>query len=333
MVMAVERAKRVKAIFDSSTKDLTYISTNESLLQEHIDFINSSRYVFLKKKGHLTTLTVDKTGRKTPKPFDCFKTLYYYIYLRWNHIIRSCYDKNYPTYKYFGARGIKVSDEFLDGKYFCIWCLKNHVVTSQLRYDKYIVRKDKSKGYSPENCVVMSEKEIHQCKDVKLALLMLYLIRKYESDHDPSVGYMAFYTRYFMYDFSVEDACSIKYIPTNIGVTYGFAATAFYVSVADENCCSLTTFLSRMHDAYLMPKFKIRPYDMLKPDYSTNAEARKQGLQSYKEQWDKRDKDRKSKNNQNSSTENNANNPYSYGADVNVYSNTNEVYHEDFNKS
>ena len=66
-------------------------------------------------------------------------------------MIRRCYDKRQNAYKYYGARGIKVCDEWLNPTTghdnFIIWALNNGY-----RDDLTIDRIDVDGDYCPENC-------------------------------------------------------------------------------------------------------------------------------------------------------------------------------------
>lgn len=317
-------AKRIEAIFDFSKSDLSYIVENKELLNAHIKFINMCDYV---RSGYSTleryAATFGPSKGRLPKAFDKFSENYSGIYELWVHLLRSCGDPTYATYKFFGAKGVFVSKEFLDGKKFCIWCLKNGFTGKPFTYDKYLQRTNKLRKYfSSKNCYIISEKELHECKSVSTALKMLYLIKRYEQQHDPSVSYMAFYTRYFMWDFDVDDAANFKYEPKNYAKTFGFLPVRFYESVSNEESCSLSTFISRMHYSYLNGGFTIRPYDMLNPDYSVSAEANKQNKVSYKQMWRRQRKENQSAepdsqmNINDVYTVDSSNSPYSISEDV-----------------
>lgn len=58
-----------------------------------------------------------------------------------------CLNPKHKAYKDYGQRGIGVSTEFLDAKFFCKWALDNGYVEG-LQLD----RRDNSKGYCKENC-------------------------------------------------------------------------------------------------------------------------------------------------------------------------------------
>jgi hypothetical protein len=89
-----------------------------------------------------------------------------------------------------------------------------------------------------------------------------------------------------VYDFSVEDAVDVPH-KRRSGVAYKFSPTLFYKSVANESSCSLSTFLSRMHYAYLDDIDVIKPYDMLDPKFSVTNDTNVYGKLSYKQQWDR----------------------------------------------
>lgn len=320
------RKKIVEAIFDKShKKDSTYILASEELLNAHIKFIEDSPYDY-QIYGALdpNSFQVDDSGKR-PLKFDSFPSKYRFIYARWKHIIRCCYDSNYDSYKYFGAKGIKMSDDFLDSKKFCIWCLKNGVTGDPSRYKQYLVRKDKYKEYSFENCQAITEKELHECKSAALAFQLIYLTKKYQEYHDKSVTYATYYTRYYMYDMDPESAGSIKGRSNGRGgnsSAYTFKPFIFYESVADENSCTLQLFLSHIHEACLIPGFQVYPYDMLRKDYSITAEARKQGLRTYHELRNRN----RNKASRNTCASDVTTSVYSDHTNDEIYTNSNGVY-------
>jgi hypothetical protein len=70
------------------------------------------------------------------------------IYQTWWNMYRRCYDPKDKSYDRYGARGIRVCEEWLGSKEsFFDWALSNGYEDS-LTLD----RKDGSKGYSPDNC-------------------------------------------------------------------------------------------------------------------------------------------------------------------------------------
>lgn len=63
-------------------------------------------------------------------------------------MIQRCYNQNEKSYAQYGAKGIKVCDEWLDNpKSFEDWSIKNGY-----KDDLTIDRIDSSKDYSPNNC-------------------------------------------------------------------------------------------------------------------------------------------------------------------------------------
>jgi hypothetical protein len=72
------------------------------------------------------------------------------IYDIWLHMKQRCYDKNYPKYKDWGGRGIKICNEWLeeDGfKRFYEWSIKNGYQDNLT-----INRKNNDKDYTQTNC-------------------------------------------------------------------------------------------------------------------------------------------------------------------------------------
>ena len=69
------------------------------------------------------------------------------IYNAWRSMKKRCYLKSNPNYKYYGARGIKVCDEWLNPDTFYSWAVHNG-------YNKglSIDRIDVNGNYEPNNC-------------------------------------------------------------------------------------------------------------------------------------------------------------------------------------
>lgn len=76
------------------------------------------------------------------------------IYRIWSLMKERCYNSKRPEYKHYGGRGIKVCDDWLDSKKFIDWSLKNGY-----KDDLTIDRLDNNKGYCPENCRWITQKE------------------------------------------------------------------------------------------------------------------------------------------------------------------------------
>lgn len=76
---------------------------------------------------------------------NCRKNRLYRIYL---NMKSRCYNANTPYYKYYGAKGIKICDEWLSNfDTFRDWSLKNGY-SDNLTLDRI----DNNSSYSPKNC-------------------------------------------------------------------------------------------------------------------------------------------------------------------------------------
>ena len=69
------------------------------------------------------------------------------LYVIWNHMKRRCYEKSNPAYKYYGARGVTVCNEWLDFESFYNWAISNGY-----RDDLTIDRINNDGDYKPDNC-------------------------------------------------------------------------------------------------------------------------------------------------------------------------------------
>lgn len=78
------------------------------------------------------------------------------LYGTWTAMKQRCYNPNNKNYKYYGAKGIRVCDEWLNDFWSFVSCMgkrpKNHTLD----------RIDNDKGYSPDNVVwALPIKQIH----------------------------------------------------------------------------------------------------------------------------------------------------------------------------
>lgn len=69
-------------------------------------------------------------------------------------MIARCYDQNHRAYKWYGGKGVKVSDEFSDVSKFRDWAMR-----SGADFGLELDRIDVNGDYSPENCRWITGKE------------------------------------------------------------------------------------------------------------------------------------------------------------------------------
>ena len=84
------------------------------------------------------------------------KKNYKIIYVKWHDMIRRCYDSKCNNYQNYGARGIKVCDEWLNKENgfinFCKWIMSIGYDENKSGRYQSLDRIDNSKNYSPNNC-------------------------------------------------------------------------------------------------------------------------------------------------------------------------------------
>lgn len=85
------------------------------------------------------------------------------FYKKWNGMIRRCYNPNEPAYRFYGALGIDVCDEWRDSPvHFVDWCERTYPKEGKFSLDRI----DGSKGYSPENCRWATQiQQVHNLKN------------------------------------------------------------------------------------------------------------------------------------------------------------------------
>lgn len=80
------------------------------------------------------------------------------VYKSWSHMLGRCYNKKDSRYRFYGATGVKVCEEWHNFSNYAKWYYDNYyVIDEKLSVDKDIINKD-SKIYSPETCIIIPEK-------------------------------------------------------------------------------------------------------------------------------------------------------------------------------
>lgn len=87
------------------------------------------------------------------------------LYNVWLTMKQRCYNPNDRHFKWYGAKGIKVCDEWKDPRAFYDWC-----ITNGYKDGLTIDRIDHTRDYSPDNCrfITMSAQQRNKssCKNI-----------------------------------------------------------------------------------------------------------------------------------------------------------------------
>ena len=87
------------------------------------------------------------------------------LYVAYRGMLDNCYLANRKEFRYIGACGITVCDEWRkDFQAFYDWAMANGYDEKAPRGQSVVYRVDKSKGFSPENCKVGTIAESMACK-------------------------------------------------------------------------------------------------------------------------------------------------------------------------
>ena len=108
--------------------------------------------------GNKRTVILDNLLRGKAKSCGCMRGKHYKsyhpIYTMWKHIKQRCLNPNDKMYKYYGGRGIKICQEWInDFEAFYNWVITNGYVKGLT-----IDRKNNNGNYTPENCRFVTSK-------------------------------------------------------------------------------------------------------------------------------------------------------------------------------
>lgn len=87
------------------------------------------------------------------------------LYGVWNGMVQRCTNKNNCSYKRYGARGIKVCDEWFDFGTFQEWALANGYNPNAKRNECTLDRINNNGNYQPDNCRWIDIKK--QCQNTR----------------------------------------------------------------------------------------------------------------------------------------------------------------------
>lgn len=115
----------------------------------------------------------EKTHRNQYNDIKCSEELFKKLYRVYNNMKSRCYNKNFPKYKSYGARGIVVCDEWKNDRHaFLKWAVDNcHSL------DLTLDRIDVNGNYEPENCQWITMED--QAKNKQNTIKVVYYGQEY----------------------------------------------------------------------------------------------------------------------------------------------------------
>lgn len=150
-----------------------YTNRNGNLKRIPVISKNNSK----KSKHYYTTAIQEKTHTHQP------------IYKKWHSMTVRCRDPKNISYKHYGARGVKVCEEWLSFDNFVNWALKNGY------HPTLVISRNGDKGdYTPDNCCfkTASENNEEQVKRIrkpvcKICAVSHKILKIYNSSCDTKI--------------------------------------------------------------------------------------------------------------------------------------------------
>lgn len=125
-----------------------------------------------------------------------------------------CYYEPHPTYKFVGGKGIDISEDWHPKNpegfnNFATWMTEQEKTHGELN-KHFLSRRDKKKDYSPENCVLLTKKEVIESRFNKPQVL----------------------TREIVISLRQQKRCDKKITLKKLATLYGFSMTAVYKAIS-----------------------------------------------------------------------------------------------------
>ena len=154
----------------------------------------------------------------------------------YHNMKQRCYNPKFKYYKHYGGRGVTVCNEWLDDKSegypkitlgwlaFKKWALSNGY-SDNLTLDRI----DVNKGYSPENCRWVTQKE--QLNNTRRNVYITYQERTQTLSqwcNELGIEYDTVFSRLYRYHWTVERAFSTKENPNLVKITYKGVTKTLY---------------------------------------------------------------------------------------------------------